>query len=116
MKKQFGFRADRSTNHALLELINQICECFDEKKYLLGIFVDLSKAFDAVDHEILITKLIKYGECGKNLLWFSCFENNILNIEMSRRAEIYTFFATYIWGTTRHKTQFMGHSFFNKHK
>ena len=41
-KIQFGFRSGHSTNHALLQLIDQICECFEEKKYFLGIFVDLS--------------------------------------------------------------------------
>ena len=69
-KKQFGFRSGHSTDHPLLELIDQICECFDKKKYFLGIFVDLSKAFDTVNHKILINKLENYGICGKNLLWF----------------------------------------------
>ena len=35
-KKQFGFRSGHSTNHALLELIDQMCECFDEKKYFFS--------------------------------------------------------------------------------
>ena len=49
-KKQFGFTSGHSTDHALLELIDQICECFDEKKIFLVIFVDLSKAFNSVNH------------------------------------------------------------------
>ena len=53
-KKQFGFRSGHSTDHAFLELIDQICECFDEKKYFLGLFVDLSIAFDTENHKILI--------------------------------------------------------------
>ena len=55
--ENLAFRAGHSTNQALLELIEQICEWLNKENYLLGIFVDLSKAFDAVDHEILIKKL-----------------------------------------------------------
>ena len=75
-KKQFGFRSGHSTDHALLELTDQIWECFNEKKYFLGIFVNLSKAFDTVNHKILIKKLENYGICGKNLLWFKSYLSN----------------------------------------
>ena len=60
-KRQFGFQRNCSTEHAILELINQITKSFDEKKYALGVFIDLSKAFDTVNHEILIQKLKHYG-------------------------------------------------------
>ena len=75
-KKPFGFRSSHSTDHALLELIDQICKCFDEKKYFLGIFVDLSKFFDTINLNILINKLENYGMCGKNLLWFKSYLSN----------------------------------------
>ena len=48
--KQFGFRAGHFTEHALLELIDQISDSFNDKSYFLGIFIDLSKAFDTMDH------------------------------------------------------------------
>ena len=43
LNKQFGFRAGHSTEHALLELIDQMCHSFNDKYYFLGIFIDLSK-------------------------------------------------------------------------
>ena len=51
--KQFGFRAGHSTEHVLLELIDQISDSFNDKSCFLGIFIELSKVFDTVDHKIL---------------------------------------------------------------
>ena len=65
--KQFGFQAGHSTEHALLELVDQIGNTFNDKNYLLGIFTGLSKAFDTVDHKIFIQKLEHYGINEKNL-------------------------------------------------
>ena len=54
--KQFGFKKNNSTSYAIIELINQIAESFDAKTFTLGVFIDLSKAFDTVDHDILLEK------------------------------------------------------------
>ena len=47
--KQFGFRKGHFTDHPLIDLINSIYDSFNQHKYSLGIFIDLSKAFDIVD-------------------------------------------------------------------
>ena len=74
--KQFGFRAGHSTEHALLELIDQICDSFNDKNYFLGIFIDLSKDFDTVDYSILLKKLQHYGIKGRSLSWFHSYLSN----------------------------------------
>ena len=53
-KHQYGFRKNRSTEHALTDFIDKITKAIDEGKYSIGIFLDLSKAFDTIDHKILI--------------------------------------------------------------
>ncbi len=58
---QYGFRAKYSTELALNELVDRIYSQLDEKKIHMAIFKDLSKAFDTIDHEILITKMEHYG-------------------------------------------------------
>ena len=47
--------------HAVIQLISQILDAFNENKYTLGIFIDLTKAFHTVDHDILLKKLDSYG-------------------------------------------------------
>ena len=75
-KKQSGFQTSHSTEHAILLLVNQFYQSFDESKFTLGIFIDLSKAFDTVDHKILTKKLELYGTKDYNLRWFeSCLSN-----------------------------------------
>ena len=60
-RKQFGFQNAHSTEHAILQFVNQITEAFSQGKYTLGIFIDLSKSFDTVNHNILLEKLKAYG-------------------------------------------------------
>ena len=73
---QFGFRAKHSTNHALLSLTEMIREALDNSNFACGIFIDLQKAFDTVDHEILLNKLEYYGIRGLANNWFKSYLSN----------------------------------------
>ena len=75
-QKKFGFQNAHSTEHAILQLVNQITEAFSQGKYTLGIFIDLSKAFDTVNHNILLEKLKTYGIHSENLKWFRSYLSN----------------------------------------
>ena len=70
---QYGFREKRSTEHAILDTINQIENNMDNKMYSCGIFIDLKKAFDKVDHLILLQKLDHYGVRGVINIWFASY-------------------------------------------
>jgi retron-type reverse transcriptase len=70
-KQQFGFRKGRSTEHAVVHLVDYITNCFDKKQSVFGIFLDISKAFDSIDHEILLDKMFRYGFRGKVYDWFA---------------------------------------------
>jgi hypothetical protein len=58
-RNQYGFRKGHSTSLALHHLFDNITKAADQKEYTIGVFIDLSKAFDTVIHEISINKLIK---------------------------------------------------------
>ena len=66
-KTQFGFRKSMGTETALIDYINQIHQGLKNKHYIFSIFLDLSKAFDVMNHNILKTKLDHYGFRGKFL-------------------------------------------------
>ena len=63
--RQFGCRANHSTNHALLSMTESIKSFLDSGDFVAGIFIDLEKAFDTVNHLILCNKLNYYGFRGK---------------------------------------------------
>ena len=75
-EKQFGFQRNNSTEHAILQLTRYITGSFEKGEYTLGVFIDLSKAFDTVHHEILIKKLQYYGIDGTALKWFESYLSN----------------------------------------
>ena len=75
-EKQFGFRPKHSTNHALINIVDTISNAIDSGKLAAGVFVDFQKAFDTVDHNILISKLEHYGIRGKFNDWFKSYLTN----------------------------------------
>ena len=48
--KQIGFQTGHSTDHAIAQLVDQICKAFEKNEYILGVLIDLFKAFDTIDH------------------------------------------------------------------
>ena len=73
---QFGFRQRFSGSHALINLTENIRQAVDEGYIGCGIFVDLQKEFDRVDHEILLSKLDYYGIRGISNNWFKSYLSN----------------------------------------
>ena len=63
--EQYGFRNNSSNEKAFLKLINEILLAFNNKLTVGGIFFDLEKAFDSINHDILLSKCEFYGFNGK---------------------------------------------------
>lgn len=64
---QFGFRNKHNTSHAIINLLELLSDAIENNEYTLTIFLDLKKAFDTVDHQILLQKLEHYGFRGTSL-------------------------------------------------
>ena len=75
--KQFGFRKHHNTSHAIIALTESIRKSLKANEYSVGVFVDFQKAFDTVEHSILIKKLNTYGFRGTS--------NNLLKSYLSNR-------------------------------
>lgn len=74
--QQYGFRQKSSTTNAVIDLVNKIQRHLNDKEDVLGLFLDLSKAFDTVDHNILLAKLERAGVRGIPLDLFKSYLSN----------------------------------------
>ena len=72
-KYQFGFRQGYSTYLALTVLVDKLVKSLENGDYVVGVFLDFSKAFDTVDHEIVLAKLQYYGIRGIASKWFTSY-------------------------------------------
>jgi hypothetical protein len=75
-KHQYGFQRGKSTEHNLIHVTNYIGQALNDSKWCIGIFLDLKKAFDTVQHDILLRKLEKFGVRGTALRWFTTYLSN----------------------------------------
>ena len=69
----FGFWSKHSMEHMVISLIETIKKYLDDGEIVCGVFIDLQKAFDTVNHEILLEKLKDYGIRSKQNDWFRSF-------------------------------------------
>ena len=73
---QSGFMPGKDTTHAILSLVDYLINSFENNKLTCGVFLDISKAFDAIGHNILLSKVCKYGIRGNTLNWFMNYLSN----------------------------------------
>ena len=76
LPSQYGFRKNHSTDLAVLDLHDKITSAISNLQYVVGVMLDLSKAFDTLDHTILLRKLEHNGVRGTPLAWFSDYLTN----------------------------------------
>ena len=70
---QYGFRGNRSTSMAVMELVEEVSTAIENGDYTVGVFIDLKKAFDTIDHNLLLNKLEKYGVRGIANSWIKSY-------------------------------------------
>ena len=79
---QYGFRANHSCEHAVSQLIGTVLKNLENKKSTITVMLDLSKAFDTIEHAIMLYKLELYGVCGVCLDWFKSYlENRTMRVK-----------------------------------
>lgn len=90
-KSQFGFRSKHSTNHAVINLTESTLDALEKGLKVGGVYLDIAKAFDTVNFDILLRKLEFYGFRANTLMWFESYLKNreqFVNIK-NERSETY---------------------------
>ena len=90
---QYGFRQNMSTNLALLELVEELTSSIDKKNKTIGVFIDLKKAFDTIDHDILLKKLDRYVVRGISNNWVKSYltgQKQFVNINIATSGMLQT--------------------------
>ena len=99
-KEQFGFREKLSTDTATYALLNSVLLSLDKKNFVGGLFCDLQKAFDCVNHNILLAKLEFYGTSGTaNQLMRSYLKNRFQRVMIKDNMHVKS---TSAWEPIRH--------------
>ena len=78
--KQFGFWSKHSTEHVLISLIETIKKYLDDGEIECGVVMDLQKAFDTANHEILLEKLKHYGIRSKQNVSILCYQQETIRV------------------------------------
>ena len=74
---QFGFRKNSNTSDAIIEFLDYVYSSLDKKQSTIAVYLDFSKAFDTVNHEILMSKLHHNGIRRVKLSWFKSYLSNM---------------------------------------
>ena len=100
-KRQYGFREKHSTELATTTIYDELLRNFDNKLITCSLFLDLSKALDCCDHEILLDKLYRYGIRGVSHKLFSNFLRNRMQYTTQRYGHLNLHTKGYIVGSLR---------------
>ena len=92
---QYGFRKGHSTNHAVITLVERVAKALDTGKIVVGVYLDIRKAFDAIDHPILLRKLYSLGIRGNLYTWIKSYLTNRSQFVMYNNSKSETKFITH---------------------